>query len=198
VTVRARALLAASLLTIAIAVAGCGRAPAHVPGAGAGSRQLGAPSGVLPAATFTSLSVRTTSFSAADAQQDTTARHFAARLASWGYLGGWQRTFQGESRQLTLVVSRSMRFRTARGARAFVAFLHGEIGKFYPFALSRPISGSSQDGWLIEPPMCSCHMATPLLAAVTERAGKVSWLEINGPVATSRLLLSLLGLMARR
>jgi hypothetical protein len=35
-------------------------------------------------------------------------------------------------------------------------------------------------------------MATPLLAGVTAQGRKVSWLEINGPRASARLLTQLL------
>jgi ABC-type dipeptide/oligopeptide/nickel transport system ATPase component len=49
-----------------------------------------------------------------------------------------RRTFQGEPRRLTLVVSRSLQFRTSPGAAAFVAYMHQKVGSFYPFGRYQP------------------------------------------------------------
>jgi hypothetical protein len=44
----------------------------------------------------------------------------------------------------------------------------------------------------IRPPLCAGHMATPLVVGVAAQGRKVSWLEINGPQASTRLLTQLL------
>ena len=82
----------------------------------------------------------TKALTATDVQKDSSRPDLAARLRRWGYRGGWQRTFQGESRRLTLVVSRSLTFGTGTGAAAFVAYLEGHINAFYPFAISKPLA----------------------------------------------------------
>jgi hypothetical protein len=176
---------AAAALALALAVAACGSSP----------RRAATPSGVLPATAVTGLAVITRPLTGQDVQKDATVPHLAARLAGWGYVGGWQRTFQGESRRLTLVVSRSLRFRTSPGAAAFVTFMHQNVGRFYPFALASRLSMPGRSGWLIRPPLCSCHMATPLLVGVVAKGRSVSWLEINGPRASTQLLTGLLARM---
>jgi hypothetical protein len=160
---------------------------------GSSPDRASAPTGVLPTAAVAGLAVVTQPLTGKDVQKDSTVPDLAARLDRWGYVRGWQRTFQGESRRLTLVVSRSLQFRTPPGAADFVAYMHQRVGNFYPFALASPLSMSGRSGWVIRPPLCSCHMATPLLVGVVARGRKVSWLEINGPQASTRLLTQLLG-----
>jgi hypothetical protein len=173
---------AAAALALALGITACGSSPAH----------RAAASGVLPTTAVTGLAVATQPLTSQDVQKDSNARDLAARLARWGYVSGWQRTFQGESRRLTLVVSRSLQFQTSPGAAAFVAYMHQKVGSFYPFAVTRRLSMPGRSGWVIQPPLCGCHMATPLLVGVIARGHKVSWLEINGPQASARLLTQLL------
>jgi len=180
-----RCISPAGAAALALAITACGSSPARP----------AAPSGVLPAAAVTGLAVATQRLTSQDVQKDSTAPDLAAQLASWGYTGGWQRTFQGESRRLTLVVSRSLQFRTPQGAAAFVAYMHQRVGRFYPFAVTSQLSMPGRSGLVIRPPMCACHMATPLLVGVAARDRTVSWLEINGPQASARLLTQLLGRM---
>jgi hypothetical protein len=180
--VKAATAAAAAALALALAITACGGSPARA----------AAPSGVLPAGAVAGLAVVTQPLTGHDVQKDSTAPGLATRLAGWGYVGGWQRTFQGESRRLTLVVSRSLQFRTSPGAAAFVAYVHHKVGSFYPFALASPLHMQGRSGWIIQPPLCSCHLATPLVVGVSAHGRKVSWLEINGPQATTRVLTQLL------
>jgi hypothetical protein len=172
----------AAVALIAVSLAACGGAPSAPP----------KPSGVLPAHAVSWLPATTQSLSAADVQKDSSRPGLEARLRGWGYLGGWQRTFQGESRRLTLVVSRSLTFRSPRGATAFVGYVRLYVNSFYPFAVSRRITVAGQPGWLIKPPLCACHLAQPYYIGITAGGRRVRWLEINGPRATGRLLTSLL------
>ena len=170
------------MLALALAMTACGSSP----------ERASAPSGVLPSAAVAGLAVVTQPLTGKDVQKDSTVPDLAGRLAGWGYVSGWQRTFQGESRRLTLVVSRAMQFRTSPGAAAFVAYMHQKVGNFYPFALTSALSMPGRSGWVIRPPLCGCHMATPLVVGVTAQGREVSWLEINGPQASTRLLTQLL------
>jgi hypothetical protein len=182
----ARAAHAAAALGIAACLVGCG-------GQGRHSHQAtGQATGVLSARAVGRLPAVTRELTAADVQQDSSQAGLAARLRRWGYLGGWQRTFQGESHRLTLVVSRSLMFRSRLGAASFVSYLYKHLGSFYPFAVSKPLTLAGQSGWLIKPPLCACHLAEPLYVGVTAAGWQVRWLEINGPRATSTLLASLL------
>lgn len=179
---RAPIAAAGAVLALALAVTACGSSP----------DRAAAPSGVLPTAAVAGLAVVTQPLTGRDVQKDSTAPDLAARLDRWGYVGGWQRTFQGESRRLTLVVSRSLQFKNSPGAAAFVAYMHQKVGSFYPFALTSRLIMPGRSGWVIRPPLCGCHMANPLVVGVTAQGRKVSWLEINGPEATTRLLTRLL------
>lgn len=163
--------------------------------AGCGGDAVGHPrpvTGVLPPHAITGLPEVTKALTAIDVQKDSSRPGLAARMRRWGYRSGWQRTFQGESRRLTLVVSRSLMFGTGTGAAHFVAYLEGHINAFYPFAISKPLAVSGQAGWLIKPPLCACHMAQPVYVGVTRAGRQVRWLEINGPRASGALLTSLL------
>src|SRR5215470_11293579 len=122
----AMATAGAAALALTLAITACGGSPARP----------AAPSGVLPTAAVTGLAVATQPLTSQDVQKDSNVRDLAARLAGWGYVRGWQRTFQGESRRLTLVVSRSLQFRASSGAAAFVRFMHQNAGRFYPFAVT--------------------------------------------------------------
>jgi hypothetical protein len=173
------------VLAIALCLAGCGSAGGHSPA-------VPGVTGVLPVRAVGGLPARTQPLTATDVQKDSSLHRLAAQLGRWGYLGGWQRTFQGESRRLTLVVSRSLTFRGRAGAAAFVSYLESHVDSFYPFAVSHRLSLDGQSGWLIKPPMCACHLAEPLYVGVTVAGREVRWLEINGPRATSRLLTTML------
>ncbi len=166
---------------LAACLAGCGSA-----------RPAAAPSGILPASAISYLPAVTKPLTALDVQKNSSLHHLTGRLARWGYTGGWQRTFQGESHRLTLVVSQSLMFRTHAGAAAFAGYLAGHVAAFYPFALVRPLTLAGQSGWLIKPPLCACHLATPVYVGVTVAGSRVRWLEINGPIATGTLLARLL------
>ena len=178
---RAGRALPGAVLAIALCLSGC-----------AGAAPAPAITGVLPARAVGGLPARTQPLTAADVQKNSSLHTLAARLGRWGYRGGWQRTFQGESRRLTLVVSRSLTFRARTGAAAFVAYLESHVDSFYPFAVSHPLSVDGQSGWLIKPPLCACHLAEPLYVGVVAAGRQVRWLEINGPRASSQLLSGLL------
>jgi hypothetical protein len=184
--VRPRAALALAVAA-AVSLAGCGGTARHAPSA----------TGVLPAHAIAGLPAVTRELSAADVQKDSGVHDLAALLRRWRYVRGWQRTFQGESRRLTLVVSRSLTFGASAGAAAFVAFLGRHVDAFYPFAISKPLAASGQSGWLIKPPLCACHMAQPLYVGVTRTGRQVRWLEINGPRASGRMLRALLSDLRR-
>jgi hypothetical protein len=162
--------------------------------AGCGETQGGAvaASGVLPKHAIAGLPEVTKALTPTDVQKDSSLHGLAAKLRHWGFQGGWQRTFQGESRRLTLVVSRSLKFGSRAGATAFVTYLGRHVDSFYPFAVSKPLALAGQTGWLIKPPLCACHMAQPLYVGVTNAGRQVRWLEINGPRASGALLGSLL------
>lgn len=183
-----RRLARLGVLVALLAASGCGRAASQGPVVSAavlpvlsGSAVPGVPS----------VTVRLT---AADLGKDAVIAGLAAKISSWGYLAGRQRTFQGESHHLTLVVSRALLFRTAVGARRYSAFLRAHRAAFFGGVVqAQHLSGRGVSGWLFTPPLCACHLANPALIGVLNAGTRVIWLEINGPAATRALLVRLLG-----
>jgi hypothetical protein len=136
----------------------------------------------------------TTQLTTADLAKDAAIRGLATKIASWGYLGGRQRTFQGESHHLTLVISRILIFRDATGAQHYATFIREHQAAFFGTSVqAQRLPGRSGSGWLFIPPLCACHMANPALIGVLNAGSRILWLEINGPAATAALLLRLLG-----
>jgi len=177
-----------SLLLALLTASGCGQpGNQHSPVISSGALPVLATSAVpgIPSVT--------TRLTAADLAKDAAIRGLAAKIVSWGYLGGRQRTFQGESHRLTLVVSRALIFRNATGAQQYAAFVREHQAAFFGAVVqARRLPGRSAPGWLFIPPLCACHLANPALIGVLNAGPRVLWLEINGPTATPALLMRLL------
>lgn len=115
------------------------------------------------------------------------------RLREWGFEVGSDRYFQGESRQLQVVDSRALRFRSSTGAVAFVAYVRRHASVYlgaYPGL--RGFTSRGRTGILVTGQPCTCHLANPAFLAVVARGGIVTWLEINGPGATRHRLAALM------
>jgi hypothetical protein len=124
---------------------------------------------------------------------DASITGLAAKIKAWGYLDGRERTFQGESRHLTLVLSRSLIFLDPGGAQSFVTFVKSNSAAYFgDYGEVQQLDAQGRLGWLFAPPLCACHMANPAVIGVVVAGASVSWLEINGPDATTALLVSLL------
>jgi hypothetical protein len=133
------------------------------------------------------------SLSVAGLAREAQAPQLAARLGRWGFVAGAERYFQGESRRLQVVDSRTLRFRRAVGAAAYVVFMQKHLSAIlgsYPKV--QPLAADARRGVLVVGQECQCHLANPSLLAIVARGGTVSWLEINGPGATRRRLATLL------
>jgi hypothetical protein len=110
------------------------------------------------------------------------------RLSGWGYEAGADRYFQGESKRLQLVDSRTLRFRDPAGASAYVAFMRAHLSPIlgsFP-KVRRFIANAAGPGILATGQECQCHLANPSFLALVARGPTVTWLEINGPGATRR------------
>jgi hypothetical protein len=125
--------------------------------------------------------------------RETQAPPLRNRLRTWGFLAGARRYFQGESRALQLVDSRTLHFRGAAGAVAFVGFLRTHLNSYVgSFARTRRFSAQGRSGFLAVGQECQCHLANPTYLAALSARGTVTWLEINGPGATPTRLAALL------
>ena len=177
-----------SLLLALFAASGCGQ-----PGAQHSPVISNATLPVLATSAVPGIPSVTVRLTTADLAKDATIRGLAAKIASWGYLGGRQRTFQGESHHLTLVISRALIFTHPTGAQHYATFVREHQVAFFGTSVqARRLPGRSISGWLFIPPLCACHLANPALIGVLNAGSHVLWLEINGPTATPALLMRLL------
>jgi len=175
------------LLTV-LAAAGCGQ-----PGAHHGPAVSNAALPVLATTQVPGIPSVTIRLTAAELGKDAVIPGLAARISSLGYLGGRQRTFQGESHHLTLVVSRALIFRNAEDAGRYVAFVREHQAAYFGVSVqAQRLSGPGVSGWQFVPPLCACHLANPALIGVLNSGGRVIWLEINGPTATPAALVRLI------
>lgn len=160
---------------------------------GCGSSTAAGPPSTLPAGAVPYLTSWVKPLSPARLAREAGDPAFAGRLRRWGFEAGADRYFQGESRRLQVVDSRTLRFRGSRGAMAFVAFMRTHLN---PILGSFPqVSGYRSEGRrgiLAVAQECQCHLANPTFLAVVVRGPIVSWLEINGPAATRRRVKTLL------
>jgi hypothetical protein len=121
------------------------------------------------------------------------APQLRAQLATWGFLAGADRYFQGESRRLQVVDSRTLRFRSAEGASSFVQFMQAHLESYLgSLPRIRRFTAQGRTGILAIGQPCACHLANPAFLAIVMRGPTVTWLEINGPGATPRTLGSLI------
>ena len=177
-----------SLLLALLTASGCGQ-----PGTQHSPVISNAALPVLATAAVPGISSVTMRLTTTDLAKDAASRGLAAKIASWGYLSGRQRTFQGESHHLTLVISRALIFRDATGAQHYAAFVREHRSAFFGTSVqAQRLPGRTGSGWLFIPPLCACHLANPALIGVQTAGSRVLWLEINGPTATPALLVRLL------
>jgi hypothetical protein len=176
--------LSRSAALVAAALCGCGgSSPAAAP----------PPPPVLPAAAVSYLPSTARPLTAADLVHEARAPGLAAGLAQWGYVTGAQRLFQGQSKTLQVVVSRTLEFRSAAGAAAYVRFVHRQAtAVFGAQPTQEPLVAGARRGWRFTLAPCACHMASPALVGVASAGPRVSWLEVNGPTASAGVLSRLL------
>jgi hypothetical protein len=158
---------------------------------GSSTRAGGIPT--LPARSVPGLPSARTTLTPAFLARETQAAPLRAQLRSWGFIAGARRYFQGESHTLQLVDSRTLRFRGATGAAAFVGFLRTHLDAYVgSFAHTSHFTAQGRSGFLAVGQECQCHLANPTYLAAVAARGTVTWLEINGPGATPRRLAALL------
>jgi hypothetical protein len=116
---------------------------------------------------------------------DAPVASLTANLERWGFLGGREREFKGASQTLTDVISRTLAFRDAAGARAYVAFVADHAASYYgPGTVVHPVTSAGRVGFFVRGASCGCHRESPILVTVVSQRSRVSWLLVNGPGAT--------------
>jgi hypothetical protein len=146
------------------------------------------PPAVLPASAVPYLP---SSFRALDADALAKADGILAlsdHLDGWGFRSAAQRTFQGQSQKLQIVVSRTVDFDTADGARQYLDFLQKHVDTVYGQTTLKPLSSDGRTGVIGTPQACACHMASASILAMLRRGSRVTFLELTGPKAGAPLL----------
>ncbi len=172
--------LAAVLLAGGAFVAGCGGSQASAPP-------------TLPPSAVPYLPSSLKSLSAGSLAREMQAPALTGELGTWGFEAASDRYFQGESRRLQVVDSRTLRFGRVGGAVAYVGFVRAHVAAIVgSFPVLMPLVSGRRSGFLAVAQECQCHLANPAFLAVLARGRVVTWLEINGPGADSRQLVRLL------
>lgn len=174
---------------VAVTLAGCGTTSPTAAAPNASTGELT----VLPARAVAYLPSSRKVLTAAWLAKESGTPSLGSDLRAWGFQRGAERYFQGESRRLQVVDSRTLRFRSAAGATAFVRFVATHPSPYVgSFARVQGFSVDGRRGKLLIAQPCQCHLANPAFLALVSRGPTVSWLEINGPRATRTALVTLM------
>ena len=144
---------------------------------------------VLPADALPGLEATTEPLTDDDLTAD-----FGSDVSVEGFVSGTERVFQGESHDLSRVVSRTLEFESPEAAAAYVALLDARVDDLYGVGTTtEPFEEGGRSGYLIDPAACACHRASPTLTAAVSEGPRVTYLEINGDGASRDALGQLLG-----
>jgi hypothetical protein len=113
------------------------------------------------------------------------AADFGAVVSVEGFVSGTERVFQGSSRDLDRVVSRSLEFESPAAATGYVELLRAHVDDLYGVGTTaKPYEEGGRSGYLVDPAACACHRASPTLTAVLADGPRVTYLEVNGDGAS--------------
>ena len=147
-----------------------------------------APPAVLPAAAVSYLPSSAKTLDAGGLAQADGLPALSDHLNGWGFRSAAQRTFQGQSKKLQIVVSRTVDFDSADGARRYLDYLQQNVDTVYGQTTLEPQSSRGRTGVVGKPQACACHMAAATYLAMLRRGSRVTFLEMTGPAATASLL----------
>ncbi len=189
-----RARLGGSAVTLLLLLSGCaGSSPTSAADSTTAGSSAAEPLPTLPARAVPYLASSLKPLTAASLVREAQSPALATDLRVWGFQAASERYFQGESRRLQVVDSRTLRFRSRSGASAFVTFARSHLGAYLgTFPRLARLAVGSRRGFLATGQECQCHLANPSYLAVVAGGETVSWLEINGPGATKARLSKLL------
>jgi hypothetical protein len=186
---------ALGVLLLAATLSACGSSATSSPPGGTSASTLiqPAPPETLPAQAVKYLPSSAKALSVRFLARESGSPQLKLRLPAWGFIAGADRYFQGESRKLQVVDSRTLRFRSAAGATSFVQFMRGHLSSYLgSLPRIRHYQTLGRTGILAVGQPCACHLSNPAFLAIVARGPTVTWLEINGPGATPRALSSLI------
>ena len=176
-------------VTFVLLVAACGSGSSSHPAAA--THQLHLPT--LPAAAVPGLDHTDRALDEGTlVRESVSVGDIRSQLERWGFQGGDERLFRGTSRDLTGVVSRTLQFRSADGAAAYVRFVRAHASPFLgTLGHASAFRTGGRSGFVLTAQGCGCHNETPLLLYVASHGRRVSWVLINGPRATKARALRL-------
>jgi hypothetical protein len=156
--------------------------------AGCGSSRPPEAQPALPASAVPGLEATTEPVSAEDLAAD-----FGSDASIEGFVSGTERVFQGESHDLSRVVSRTVEFETPEAAKAYVDLVRMHVDDLYGVGTTaEPLEEGGRAGYVVDPAACACHRAAPTLTAAVSDGARVTYLEINGDGADRTKLEQLL------
>jgi hypothetical protein len=171
-------LFAVALCVVALA-AGCGGTEADrdaSPGVPA------EPPPTLAAADLPELTARTRALTLDLLAADSFAPdELAGVLREAGYLAGHEREFTGRTTSFDRVLTRSLRFADAAGARAYLAWLRQHPDEFLGASLPEPGPAVGEDGFVFALERCgTCKKELPTYLAAWRRGDSVAFLLAAG------------------
>ena len=189
---RSLAALLITALLIAALVAACGSSAASPPSV-ASPTSVASPPPTLPATAVPYLTSVAKALTPAVLAREAEAPTLVHQLDRWGFEAAADRYFQGESKKLQVVDSRTLRFRGPSGAAAYIAFMRSHLWPYLgPYPRINAFAPGGRHGILAIGQECQCHLANPSFLALVSEGATVTWLEINGPGATPRRLTALI------
>ncbi len=150
---------------------------------------IAAACGTAPGNQDASALSRRDAVTAAVLARDAPVPGLAADLERWGYVAGTEARYRRGSRRLTTVTSRTLRFRTGSGARAYVDMVGAHASAYEGLGAT---SSRIPAGYLLSAGTCGCATEVPHYLAVVAAGRRVTWLEVGGrtvtPATVDRLL----------
>jgi len=171
----------ASLVAVLLAASACGS------GSGASSSSQPPPA-VLPASAVPYLPSTAQVLDASSLAHQDALPAVADRLSGWGFRSAAQRTFQGQSKHLQIVISRTVQFDSPAGARAYLNYLRANANTVYGVSTQQPQRNRGRSGVVVHPQACACHMAAATFMGLLQDGSRVSYLSLTGPKASASLL----------
>jgi hypothetical protein len=157
-------------------------------GESAGSSSSDPPPAVLPASAVPYLPSTAQVLDASSLAHQDALPAVAGKLSGWGFQGAAQRTFQGQSKHLQIVISRTVQFDSPAGASAYLAYLRANANTVYGVSTQKPQRNRGRSGVVVHPQACACHMAAATFMGLLQDGTRVSYLSLTGPKASVSVL----------
>ena len=174
-------------MPLALIVAVLLAAPACGSGS-AGSSSADPPPAVLPASAVPYLTSTAQVLDASSLAHQDALPAVADKLSGWGFRSAAQRTFQGQSKHLQIVISRTVQFDSPAGASAYLDYLRANANTVYGVSTQKPQRNRGRSGVVVHPQACACHMAAATFLGLLRDGSRVSYLSLTGPTASASLL----------